>query len=292
MKFRSGSVLAGVALSAGLLAGCGSEPSADSGEPPIQVAPVPDLRTFVLPLDMYRDSGAGATMVAEAYVILFTDCMHLFGFEVPSPAIGPVPVVGYELRYGLADETKAQQLGYHVTPTMSPEQAEVPEEPSAEYQAVALGSGPTSYDGKLIPEGGCSGESWRRLAEGAPPVEDPRLGDRLTSEAFLRMKQDSRVRAVFAEWSECMGQQGFQYAEPFDAVDDPAFQTDQPSAAEIAVASADVRCKKEAKVIEVQAAVETAYHLRAIDTNQESLELVRVWVEARQRNAARVVAGG
>lgn len=253
---------------------------------------MPDLRTFTLPLDQYRESDDGAEVVGRANAILFARCMQQFGFDVPSTPVKPSPVQGYELRYGLADDAKAHQFGYHVRQALSAAPgAASPEKPSAAYQAVAQGQGPSTYQGQQVPDGGCSGESWRRLAEGAPPVEDPRLGDRLAVEAFQRMNQDSRVRAAFGKWSACMKQHGFDYADPSKAVNDPTFQTDQPSVAEIAVASADVQCKKDARVIEVQAAVETAYQQLAVERHSEALMLVQRLVKAREKNAARVVAG-
>ena len=276
-------------------AGCTSKPASnDAAEPPIRVPAAVDMRTFTLPLDEYRNSDSVAAVVSKANGLLFAQCMRRFGFEVPATVPKAAPVKGYERRYGLTDQAKAQRLGYHHPdqPATGAARPAQPAPPSAAYESVARGEGPRTHQGQQVPEGGCAGESWRRLDEGAPAVEDARLGDRLASEAFQRTIADSRVRDSYANWSSCMKRRGFDYADPWKAVNDPAFMTDRASAAEIAVAVGDTGCKAEAKVVQVQAAVETAYQQRALEQNAEALGVVQRFLKAQQSNAARVVAAG
>jgi hypothetical protein len=255
-----------------------------------------DPKEFTLPLDPYLAQAISPEKVAQASKVLFRRCMLRFEFVLPTePTTAPPMVKGYERRYGLVDETTAGQFGYHVpamvelarvggTPSPSPSPM------SAEHETVARGIGPSTVDGRRVPEGGCYGESRRTLEIGAPSVSDPRLGDRLSYDAFAQTHRDERVRSVFVKWSACMLESGFYYADPTNAVNDPAFRTTLPTDREKAVAVADVRCKSNTNVISTMAAVETAYQRLAVEENRGPLELVREYWLAQARNAERILA--
>jgi hypothetical protein len=123
-------------------------------------------------------------------------------------------------------------------------------------------------------------------------LDDPRLADRLSSEALFRTHRDSRVRASIESWRQCMKTAGFDYTEPVAANDDPAFGTEQPTAAEIKTATADVACKVSSDLLSVMATVETAYQKRALEENAQALEIVKRNREARERNAAAALTAG
>ncbi|MFC7531528.1 hypothetical protein [Actinoplanes sp. GCM10030250] len=293
--FRAGALPAVLALAALSLGACAAGEAADEGgEPRIEVVEVGDLRAFALPLDEHKAYGVSRQTVLQANKLLFEKCMKKFGFTPPAdPAADAATpkVQGIERRYGLADAASAKGYGYHLPADVeSPKPAAPSGETSAAYESVAAGEGPRTYGGQPVPEGGCAGETRRRLAEGTPEVPDPRLGDRLRQESFDRAEADSRVQDVFTKWSECMRRSGFDYADPGKAVNDPAFVTDKPTGREITVAVADVACKKEVNLINIRAAVEVAYQKRAYEQNSEALTVLREYWQAHARNAAQVVA--
>jgi hypothetical protein len=261
----------------------------DAGEPAIATRlHVPDLRTFTLPLDSYRVTLADSRDMDRAKRVLVNACLRRFGFgyQLPPPS-GHSPIVGYERRYGLADEETAKTRGYHV-----PDQPKDPadKEPPAAVSAVIRGTGQSSYNGVSVPDGGCSGEAQRKLAEGTTQVRDERLADNLSLENFQRTWADGRVRAANGGWSACMKQSGYDYTDPMKAIDDPAFQTPTAGQRETGVAVADVRCKKATNFIDLIASVETAYQQRAVQTNADALAVIKRNIGIRERNATAILA--
>ena len=248
-------------------------------------------RELALPLDPYQPSPAHLDLLARARHILLVRCTRRLGVDPPpaAPAI-PLPPAGNGQRYGLADERDARAQGYHL-PGMAPAAAEPLAALSPVQEAVLTGSGPATAVSRPVPEGGCYGEAERALDRGAPTARDPNLGQLLGLESFARSKRHPRVRAVFDSWSECMRRAGFSYGDPMEANDDPAFRTERPSRAEIAVAVADVDCKREVGLAGVWASVEAAYQERALGRHADELEVVRRLLDVRRRNATRIVAG-
>ncbi|NED86885.1 hypothetical protein G3I76_43195, partial [Streptomyces sp. SID11233] len=76
--------------------------------------------------------------------------------------------------------------------------------------------------GKKVPRGGCVGEAARKLGGGAPQSygEAP-VATKINTDSWARSYNDKRVRAAFAKWSGCMKKQGYDYADPMKAGDDP-----------------------------------------------------------------------
>jgi hypothetical protein len=273
--------------------GCTQSPereTANQGEPPIgALLVIADLSTFTLPLDPYRQARQNLDATTKAEGVLMRQCLRRFGFEPPPDRAPSAAATGYQQRYGITNGDQAAARGYHGPPRPAEEG------PSADVlspaaQAVMSGDGQRSYAGQQVPEGGCAGEARRKLAEGVPQVEDKNFGSYLASESWERSKVDSRVRAAFVDWSACMKRAGYDYADPFKANDNPEFGDAEPTAGEIAVAVADVRCKKEANVVSIWATVETAYQQRSVEKHGEALAAIRKNFEAQEKNAAAVLA--
>jgi hypothetical protein len=281
--------LGALAVAVTVLAGCGGAAKDDDGEPRLgRTLQVADTRQLSLPLDAYQPSPATTRTLNQARIGLFVECMRQFGFRLQPPQPTGTPPATNEGRYGLADEREAQRSGYHPARVGRPPQASGPAmSPAA--QAVANGTGQRVAG---LPEGGCLAEARRRLAEGGPTPPDPELVDKLKSDSYARSQQDSRMRRAITAWSACMRRAGYDYADPMKANDDPAFQSERPSAAEIAVATADVRCKREVNLVGIWATVESAYQQRFIDRNPEQLQVFKALMEAQVRNAARVLGTG
>lgn len=284
----------GVAAVMVVLGGCSSSADGeDLSEPAVDNLIVDNMRNFSLPMDPYKISPVTLLNTTRARSVLFAQCMARFGFQVDVQFGGGLSNwPGNERRYGITDETSARQRGYHPAPAsptaVNPTKGSTPVVTEG-YQTVATGEGPSSINDKPVPDGGCNGEARRKIAEGAPKVDSEQLGDELEGQAFARMLQDSRIRAVFAAWSACMKSAGFDYADPMKAMSDPAFATDSATAREIEVATKDVLCKRAVNLINIQAAVESAYQKRVIEANTEALGQVREWLETQERNAVKVL---
>lgn len=277
-----------------LLGGCasGATSADDTSEPVIPaVLPEVDPSTLVLPLDPYVYSSRNLQATTKAESLLLGRCLARFGLPGPTaqPAVVTSPSNGR--RYGIYDAEQAAVRGYH-GPARAAADPQQESSISPVVQAVTEETGQSSYGGQQVPDGGCIGEARRTIERGAPAVADPQLGTELSHDSWLRSQQDSRVRAAVGRWSACMKRAGFEYADPLKANDDPLFVSPEPSTKEIAVAVVDVGCKRESDVVKTWATVEAPYQKRALNRNAEALEIIRRNYDARERNAARLLAGG
>jgi hypothetical protein len=272
-----------------IVTGCGSADD-PSGEPDIgELLTVEDMASFRLPLDDYHASGRDLQKLATAETLLVNQCLGRYGLELP-PREEPAEYGSINARrYGITDAAQAAERGYH-GPAPSEDAPTAAATVAPEVEAVVTGQGPRTYEGQPVPQDGCIGEARRELANGTDPAVAMDLGESLAGETWQVSKEDSRVRSAFSAWSACMTRAGYDYADPFRANDDPAFGTAEPTPDEIAVATADVRCKREANVVNVWATVETAYQQRAIEENAEPLAVVRRNFEITEGNATAVLS--
>lgn len=282
---------AGAALTAVMsLAACGSsEP-----EPEVDLSRViSSYSEVVLPLDAYGASNRGIALEVHANSILVRDCMARFGLDW---AIIPAPdsdESDHDSRYGILDPDRVERYGYHKPP--SPSLPDGFEEPtiSPVQDRVLTGAG-GSLNGLDIPPGGCAGEANRKLGEGVPAGAEqagaPGLVLRLGAEAYDRAENDSRVRAVWQQWSDCMRERGYEYGGPWDAHDDPRWGGETASTEEIVAASADLACRQSTNLVGVWYAVEYAYQERLISENAEALRAAKLAADARAENVAAVLA--
>lgn len=277
---------------------CTSGTDSAGGEPPVAAPPI--IRTaaeIVLPLDAYQQSLRDYTRTQRAAWLLTRDCVRRFGgdYTLPESAVlSSLPRFENQndRRYGIFDSAQAASQGYRVPETGGAEDQRRWNPSPTELLLVrgaADGQAPTDAGGKVLPEGGCSGEATRALEEGAPPPANDKLGAELSVQTHKRSETDSRVRQVMGRWSECMSRVGHSYRSVWEPNDRtwPAAVGD----AEISTATADVACKQETNLVGVWFAVESAYQTRLIEQNAEPLAVVKAHVEAQTRNAARVVGG-
>lgn len=83
---------------------------------------------------------------------------------------------------------------------------------------------------------------------------------------------DSRYVHASNQWSRCMKAAGFEYEDPIAAIGDVEWrETENATALEIAVATADVGCKVETNLVGLGAAVQSAYDNRYIGENVPEL---------------------
>jgi hypothetical protein len=276
-----------MALGLGLaLTGCAAT-QGGAKEPPAQVLNIQDIDSFTLPLDAYSANPEQRLLLETAKIRVLARCLERLGLKAELPDPQRRPFRPNALRYGITSEARVKVLGYSV-----PEITKEPRRPelSPKIEQALSGKGPSTIRRKKVPEGGCAGEAGRILDAGTPdPKPDRSIVGRLSVATFERSVQDSRVRAVFSQWSACMKRSGYRYATPRDANRNKAFNDGRKhrvTELELGTAVADVRCKREADVVNVWAGVETAYQKLAIAQNRAALTAVRRAVDTRLKNAA------
>ncbi len=99
------------------------------------------------------------------------------------------------------------------------------------------------------------------------PDPDPVPG--IAIEAAQWTQSDPRVLLAERLWSACMARSGYTYKTPAQA--QQGSWPSQPSAAEIATAVADVRCKAQTDFVNTWLAVEAAYQQALISQNLTEL---------------------
>lgn len=237
-----------------LLAGCtdAADPTSDGEQQqtrqtaPVAPPPVTAIPTFdsandrPLPLDAYLLNPDQLSTVTKGREVLLTRCMKRFGFTSYSPPESPplprdsdAPTLRTDGRYGHQNAALMAKWGYHPeggihpdpasqgapTPETTPQTALV--ERGTDDPRTRFGPGGQTVNGEKVPDHGCVGEAARQLTGAA----DGTVGDPKTSTdakfATLRQSQDDeRTKAVFARWSQCMKESGYDYPDPLAAIGD------------------------------------------------------------------------
>lgn len=297
--------LAGLAVALG---SCTSD--ADEPEPEPELGSIPvieEVSELVLPLEIYRYSSDDYRIVQHAAWLLIGECVSQFGAEYtaadPALVTGIPPFDSNARRYGLFDPEHAATLGYNFSAEQGDTGSQTEPDPATRWNpgetelllvrggTFNLVTPPADVEGRPLPEDGCQGEANRILREGTlaePPSLD--LFNDLNVESHERAEADSRVEAAIAQWSECMGQAGYNYRTIWEPNNES--WPEPPGDQEITVAQSDVACKQETNLVGIFYTVETAYQERIIEDNAEALAALRGFMDAQKENAARVVAEG
>jgi hypothetical protein len=300
----SAALIATAMALAAAISGCAAQKAADTGEPALgTIAVVRSAGDIVLPLDSYQISADDDRAISNALAILLRQCVAQFGLTFPAGQGSGTVTRNAEpknaRRYFVFDPASAAVNGYRPSEEFRQAQKDVTarrtkveREPiSDDVRNVVEGKGPGTYNGRQIPQGGCSAEAARKL--GGDKVDVVKISvQQLQSESYGRMMHDSRVTAVNRRWSGCMKEQGFDYADPKTANDDRRWTSEAISRVEIDTAVADANCKSANNLVGVMLSVETAYQKRLIDLNVTGLNELKKLYEAQLANAATVIAGG
>ncbi|GAA1992755.1 hypothetical protein [Kitasatospora viridis] len=228
------------------------------------------LAALRLPIEDYLLTPAQDAQLNHAVWVLAAACMKRQGFDFQTPPELAGQRSGGEAarRYGPADPAAAAVLGYHDTAAPAPQQPSGPPAPAdlpAPERAALIGSPQGG------PAGGCHGEAQRRLA-GTDPLGSSQLAGQINSMSYGQATADPRVTAAFAAWSGCMKANGYAYATPVDAYDDPRWKSPAPGPVEIATALADIACKQRTDLIGTWYAVDAAYQQHQITVHQAQLD--------------------
>jgi hypothetical protein len=268
--------------------------TAQPREPSLGSIPaIKDWRAISLPLDAYSQDFAGRQTVLKAEYAVTKDCMAEFGFDFVAPVwdknaaeLGGQP--GHYRLFGLLDGEHATQMGYHsYGENPASETSYADKDLSNDYfNLLAAKFGGGVFNGRAIPDGGCLGAA-QRTVEG---TTDFSWIDLLGYDAWTASNSDSRVVAGFANWSRCMAGSGYQYRTPMEANNDPKWSGEKASAEEIAVAVADVGCKKATNLAGIRMAVEAAYQLDAIGVHRAELDALRAAYARQTATALAILA--
>ena len=278
-----------------LVAGCSAKSTVDlTSEPAVGPAQaVVASAGLRLVVEDYLPTVDQDDRLARAQVALIRACLHRWGFgydvvPVPSGQYGPVSLT--DRRYGITDQDLARRYGYGLGPR-DPALMTRPSPPKLDPDGVTVlsGQGRSVVAGLPVPTGGCIGEASRELSGSLSPT-DLRRGSDLQVTSFAQSRVDSRVRAVFQDWSACVARSGYRYADPLAAAADPAF-TGPPDQYQIDVATTDIACKVSTNLVGVWYAVEAAYEARAIAADPAGFAATRSAIAARDRLAAAAFAG-
>lgn len=269
-----------VATVAMSVAACGAPeaaPGPDAGhdEPEIgTVRQVDSHDDLVFPLDSYHLSSTERATIARADDVLVRECMRRNGFDYELPDRTDEPALENRV-IGIVDMESAAQYGYK--PAGYPEHANRVKEAhrttwTPDMMSVLNGDGQSEINGVAVPEGGCGAEARAKLGT----TSDGKPGDenfvfRLESMSGDMAQADSRLKAAFEKWRHCMADAGFDYRDPFQANNDPAFAEEVATRREIDTATADVTCRTRHHVNGIWVAVRSAYQRQIITAHADDL---------------------
>lgn len=293
---RAMALLAAIAAITGVTVAAAAPYASAPAEPRVDSIPtITDWRDISLPLDAYVQDFADRQVVLRAEYALTKSCVEQFGFQFAAPAWdkspADVPNAGQQAHYrlyGLLDVDHAKQMGYHSYGEKPASEAAYANMMLSDdyYNVVAAKFGGGIFNGKTIPDGGCFGAAQREV-EGATDLSVP---DQLSFASWTAAKSDSRVVAAFAKWSRCMAGSGYHYSTPMEANNDPQWSGERASTAEIAVAVADVNCKKTTNLVGIRMAVDAAYQRRAIGQHGMELNAIKAGLARQAATASAILA--
>lgn len=316
-----------VAVSVLLVSGCARTSDPASSGDALSAAPIPipvviSPVSRSLPDDPYYLTTQQEQTLELAAQRLTDRCIESYGLHDPFPRLSTSTSVGaarIDYRYLRTDLSDARRYGYQLPPSatgsaglnmkVSLTQAQdlvifgpggyaaSKQQQNAQLngQTPVASASSGSYAGKSVPAGGCLQQARNQLLDSPkhPFAGDDPLVAQLDSEAYNAMLADPRVLAAFAAWSACMRQQGFFYANPAKANDDPRWSdTGAPSSLEVATAVADVQCKAKTNTVGTEYAVESEFQRQLIEQHVQQLADVQNLIQQRLQIAARLLAGG
>ncbi|WP_225824091.1 hypothetical protein [Streptomyces naphthomycinicus] len=267
MRLRMVSAAGALLVVSVMVTGCGDRH--DAGPVP-QRAPraSQEVRALTLPLDAFALQLPDLTRVQNAEDALTRTCMarqHLRWPGIHRDPHGSPDQWPNRYRYGLIEPEVARRFGYHPLP-----------DPEADRRSVQYHARQASLSSRQRlaaygrdGEGGCRAEAVRHLLAGVPHP-DWELLNRTSTETYRRAGRTKAVTHALREWSTCMRQHGFAYADPSAAGDDRHWNTTTPTEPEIRTALTDVACKHRSGLVDVWRETESALQRQAVDAHPDA----------------------
>lgn len=263
---------ASVLLAACTGAGAVAPTASNLGE--VQTAQGDPLAAYLLTDEQMRQWGAASAS-------LIADCMRRSGFTYSTDTV-EFPVATSGRLFGITSLEEAQTRGYH--PDLR--QPDFPE-PNAGSDTVAYQRALGGPDSNAGTPGGCEGEALKALGS---PSDANELASGLKHDAWDRSRADDRTQAALWKWSECMQAAGYDYTDPMEAGNDPAFSGKAATRTEIAVAVRDVHCKHRVGLVDTWDSAYVQWQQKLIEQNQLALDEARAQQEQIMGHAALVLA--
>ncbi|MFE6916718.1 hypothetical protein [Streptomyces rubiginosohelvolus] len=294
-------VVGAAALLALTMCAC-STSGAGGGEPKLGAVPTPghlDAAQITTPLDAYLPSPEENYTLKKARVLLVNSCMRELGYAQNPQPLSRFSGEAYleHSEFLVVPLEQAERYGYKKPPedkgTDAGAESRYAKSVTDTQGGLLTGKVPT-FNGKKVPAEGCEGEALRIITKGAATAEEVTMPDGSAAgsgkggfgegyaemvvssargKAMAKVREDSRFRDATERWSDCMEKQGYDYDSPSSSWNDKKWaDASRAGKQEIAVAVADMGCKKQVNYLGVGIAVETAYEKQVIEESAEVLE--------------------
>jgi len=270
--------LVSACLAVGVLVGCSGQAGAPASEgAPLAVLPVGEPSTVtssaqvVRPIDRYLPSAEQVLDLMQANENLVSTCLASVGAEAmvfpDRSEVEPFFTESVRNRVVRSDlwdffDTESVATRGYLYP-VGFDSFTIPPLP-----AQAVGACGDAYQA-LIDSMGYVYIS--NLPDGGPPVP----------------REHPTYRAAVTAWSQCMAQQGFDYADTADAIFSDGYNLEEtPSPRHLATAAADVDCKVQTNLVGIGLAVQSAYDEAYIEQHHGALVQYSDDIDARIRAGA------
>ncbi|GHF37557.1 hypothetical protein GCM10018790_14020 [Kitasatospora xanthocidica] len=281
---------------------CGGGPAAQqqAAPPPLgRIPSVTSLDQVARPIDTYVPKLDDEKKLIQARDLVIGECMRRYGVAYSGGDLNGMDTTatGYHRAtpvYGFFGTDVPASRGYDRVTRLTP-----PAPQSSEYVGVLTGVGrdgeqASAPTGDPVPVGGCAKAGAAAIGGDLPRPDEHSLpggGPRVPT-------TDPRLVAAYAQWSRCMRDKGFAYADPMAAYLDPKWVAGSTGGRaehgkeEKETASADVECKKATNLVGVAVAVQSAYDSEYITSNSAQLAEFSRDLGERLRIADRILSGG
>jgi hypothetical protein len=261
-----------------------------------------------LRLDSYDLSIQQHVEIQNAENRFLRRCMKNYGLNLQTPTTHPLGYPRNMPLLGQLDALQVSRYGYQGPPGVAADLIAVSKNGSWDITVqpalLPVFEGQiASFHGKPVPAGGCFGELQRRLDAGTPrvhfdsatPEVVPERGIRFfKSQVYDQATHDSRFRQTVAEWSRCMGQEGFRYDSPAQAQGDPRWSNadadTRPGAVQIRTAMADDHCRRTVNYTGTLYSLMSVYEQPVIKAQRRVLQEINGLLEARLLNSLSLTA--
>ncbi|WLQ47330.1 hypothetical protein P8A21_07350 [Streptomyces poriferorum] len=271
---------------------------------------IPTEDGLKFPLDEYQASEQEQEALDGAQAILTEQCMERFGFKY-APSVNTSTSTGHRHAgvFGILDMEIAARYGYGRQAETVP-QAEAAS-PRSEDERVALsgandltledlpmsqeeaerrGGSEQKINGRRVPVGGCTRESFLKLYARTPDAIDLLYVFSLQRDAESAALADSRIKNVNKLWSACMKKKGFVASDPMKAADQLGFNDNTASPRAINAAKKDVTCKQQVNLAATYFDVQSIYQNRTIHANIKTLDVAKRQLKERIKIAESLVS--
>lgn len=223
------------------------------------------------PLQQFRLRPSEYALITYARGVLIDRCMRRAGFRYP---LGPwtdalrTTLINERIAlsriYGITDPAAASAYGYGFPPADDPSPSTGVERAHDTRYRLALhgpSATPEPSNGKAPRVAGCAGEADQILENDDPTRSVYGLGHTLWIESMSGLSSTREYRLAINQWSACMREQGFRVTDPVEdegairAALDSRYErgdtalTAEPEPEEVALALADVTCKRSSRMV-------------------------------------------